>query len=41
MENVKIVYPITEKTTDSFVLKSVVASLAGAFIPAIIFYFLM
>lgn len=47
MEKVKIAYPITDDTTDihrasdSFVFKSVVASLAGASIPAVIFYFLM
>jgi hypothetical protein len=41
MEKIKIAYPITKNTTDSFVLKSVVASLAGASIPAVIFYFLM
>jgi hypothetical protein len=41
MEKVKAAYHITKNTTDSFVLKSVVASLAGASIPAVIFYFLM
>jgi hypothetical protein len=41
MEKVKVAYPITDNTTDSFALKSVVASLAGASIPAVIFYFLM
>jgi hypothetical protein len=41
MEKVKVSYPISDITTDSFVLKSVVASLAGASIPAVIFYFLM
>jgi hypothetical protein len=41
MEKDKVAYPITINTTDSFVLKSVVASLAGASIPAVIFYFLM
>ncbi len=41
MEKVKVAYPITDNTADSFVLKSVVASLAGASIPAVIFYFLM
>lgn len=47
MEKVKIAYPSTDSTTsmhnssDSFILKSVVASLAGASIPAVIFYFLM
>jgi hypothetical protein len=47
MEKVKISYPIINDTTeahnsaDSFVFKSIVASLAGASIPAIIFYFLM
>lgn len=41
MEKVKVAYPITINTTDSFVFKSVVASLAGASIPAVIFYFLM
>jgi hypothetical protein len=47
MEKVKIAYPIINSTTevqnssDSFVFKSIVASLAGASIPAVIFYFLM
>ena len=47
MEKVKIAYPITNSTSgmptskDSFVFKSIVASLAGASIPAVIFYFLM
>ena len=47
MEKVKIAYPITDSTSgmppskDSFVFKSIVASLAGASIPAVIFYFLM
>jgi len=41
MEKVKVAYPITDNTTDSFVLKSVVASLSGASIPAVIFYFIM
>jgi hypothetical protein len=41
MVKFKVAYPNTENTTDSFLLKSVVASLAGASIPAVIFYFLM
>jgi hypothetical protein len=47
MEKVKVAYPSTNSTTslenssDSFILKSIVASLAGASIPAVIFYFLM
>lgn len=46
MEKVKVAYPIADSTSianssDSFVLKSIVASLAGASIPAVIFYFLM
>ncbi len=41
MEKVKVAYPITDNTSDSFVLKSIVASLAGASIPAVIFYFMM
>jgi hypothetical protein len=41
MEKVKVSYPTTKNTADSFVLKSVFASLAGASIPAVIFYFLM
>ena len=41
MEKVEVAYLITKNTTDSFVLKSVFASLAGASIPAVIFYFLM
>ena len=47
MEKVKIAYPITDNASsmptskDSFVFKSIVASLAGASIPAVIFYFLM
>ena len=41
MEKVKVAYPVTESATDSFVFKSIVASLAGASIPAVIFYFLM
>jgi hypothetical protein len=43
MEKVKIAYPIadSEDSSESFVLKSIVASVAGASIPAIIFYFLM
>ena len=47
MEKVKIAYPITDNASsmptskDSFVFKSIVASLAGTSIPAVIFYFLM
>ena len=47
MEKVKIAYPITDNASsmptskDSFVFKIIVASLAGASIPAVIFYFLM
>jgi len=47
MEKVKIAYPIPDSSTnlqssaDSFIFKSIVASLAGASIPAVIFYFLM
>jgi len=41
MEKVEAAYPITKNTTESFVLKSVFASFAGASIPAVIFYFLM
>jgi len=43
MEKVKIAYPVTDthSSTDSFVFKSIAASLAGASIPAVIFYFLM
>ncbi len=47
MEKVKIAYPLTDhnpeirQSTDVFVFKSIVASLAGASIPAMIFYFLM
>ncbi|MEK9629894.1 MAG: hypothetical protein VW455_12855 [Nitrospinota bacterium] len=49
MEKVKVSYPVideivdSEKTSqsESFVLKSIAASFAGASIPAAIFYFLM
>lgn len=41
MEKVKSAYSATDNVSESFVLKSVVASLAGASIPAVIFYFLM
>ena len=49
MDKVKVAYPqfdklINSKATskpESFVLKSIVASFAGALIPAAIFYFLM
>ena len=47
MEKVKIAYPITDSTSgmptskDLFVFKCIVAALAGASIPAVIFYFLM
>ena len=49
MEKVKVAYPIFDKLinaqatskSESFVLKSIAASFAGASIPAAIFYFLM
>jgi hypothetical protein len=41
MEKVKVVYPTNDSTSDSFVFKSIFASLAGASVPAVIFYFLM
>ena len=47
MEKVKVEYPISDNldqvhnSSDSFVFKSIAASLAGASIPAVIFYFLM
>ena len=49
MEKVNVAYLATDEFTDSkessnkesFVLKSIVASLAGASIPATIFYFLL
>lgn len=43
MEKVKVAYPITDSSnsSESFVFKSIFASLAGASIPAVIFYFLM
>jgi hypothetical protein len=41
MEKVEVAYPYNKNTTDSFVLKSIFASLAGASIPAVIFYFLL
>ncbi|MFT4579509.1 MAG: hypothetical protein ACI9UO_002351 [Nitrospinales bacterium] len=49
MEKVNVAYPTTDELIDSkessnqesFVLKSIAASFAGASIPAAIFYFLM
>ena len=49
MEKVKVAYPLFDKLintkgafkSESFVLKSIAASFAGASIPAAIFYFLM
>ena len=49
MDKVKVAYPLFDKLInakakskpESFVLKSIVASFAGASIPAAIFYFLM
>ena len=49
MEKVNVAYPAAEELIDSkatsnqesFVLKSIAASFAGASIPAAIFYFLM
>jgi hypothetical protein len=49
MEKVNVAYPVTDELIDSnessnqesFVLKSIAASFAGASIPAAIFYFLM
>ncbi|MBT5869284.1 MAG: hypothetical protein HOH38_10645 [Nitrospinaceae bacterium] len=47
MEKVKIAYPTIDgaskehNSSDSFLFKSIAASLAGASIPALIFYFLM
>jgi hypothetical protein len=49
MEKVNADYPATDELVDSkessiqesFILKSIAASFAGASIPAIIFYFLM
>lgn len=49
MEKVKVAYPVVNEAIhsenyqgqESFVLKSIAASLAGASIPAVIFYFLM
>jgi len=49
MEKVNAAYPTNEKlvdskessTQESFILKSIAASFAGASIPAVIFYFLM
>ena len=49
MEKVNVAYPATDESIDpkessnqeSFVLKSIAASFAGASIPAAIFYFLM
>ena len=49
MEKVNVAYPATDELIDSkepshqesFILKSIAASFAGASIPAAIFYFLM
>jgi len=49
MEKVKVAYPVADELinsseapkSESFVLKSIAASFAGASIPAAIFYFLM
>ena len=49
MDKVKVAYPLFDKLinskatfkSESFVLKSIAASFAGALIPAAIFYFLM
>ena len=49
MEKVKVAHPIADKLIqsdevfkqNSFILKSIAASFAGASIPAAIFYFLM
>jgi hypothetical protein len=46
MEKVKITYPISSQFSEAqgtrqLVIKSVFASLCGASIPAVIFYFLM
>lgn len=49
MEKVKVAHPITDELInstevskpDSFILKSIAASFAGASIPATIFYFMM
>ena len=49
MDKVKVAYPIIDKLintkatskSESFILKSIAASFAGASIPAAIFYFLM
>ena len=49
MEKVKVVHPVIDELIDSnevykpnsFILKSIAASFAGASIPAAIFYFLM
>lgn len=48
MEKVNVAYPTTDELDDSkdsskesFILKSIAASFAGASIPAAIFYFLM
>lgn len=49
MEKVKVAYPVADELIngnetskpESFVLKSIAASFAGASIPAAIFYFLM
>ncbi|MBT5470186.1 MAG: hypothetical protein HOK41_06250 [Nitrospina sp.] len=49
MEKVNAAYPTTDELVDSkkssieesFILKSIAASFAGASIPAVIFYFLM
>ena len=49
MEKVKVAHPVADELInstevskpDSFILKSIVASFAGASIPAAIFYFMM
>ena len=49
MEKVKAVHPVADELfdatevskPDSFILKSIAASFAGASIPAVIFYFLI
>jgi hypothetical protein len=49
MEKMKVIYPIPANVSDSndsygsrqFIMKTIAASLCGATIPAIIFYFLM
>ncbi len=45
MEKVKVSYPIAPNSepdgTSQFIMKTIAASLCGASIPAVIFYFLM